>query len=65
MEQRTDGKHSKGTNIIPSSLHNVDELLQDMGLQLGVLTRFTQWLGPIDPSAYRIATCRLLKRHAA
>jgi hypothetical protein len=32
MELRTDGKHSKGTNIIPFSLHQIDELLGDIGL---------------------------------
>ncbi len=65
MEERTDGKHSHGTNIIPFSVHNIDELLRDMGLQLGALTRFKQWLLPIDPRDYRVATQRLLKRHPA
>ena len=65
MEERTDGKHSKGTNIIPFSVHHIDELLQDMGLQLGAATRFKQWLGPIDPRDYQVVTRRLLKRHAA
>jgi len=64
MEERTDGKHSKGTNIIPFSVHNIDELLQDMGLSLGVLTRFKQWLGPVDPSDYAVVTRQLLARHA-
>ncbi|MBU0891362.1 MAG: NAD(P)/FAD-dependent oxidoreductase [Gammaproteobacteria bacterium] len=64
MEERTDGKHSKGTNIIPFSVHNIDELLQDMGLPLGVLTRFKQWLGPVDPSDYAVVTRQLLARHA-
>ena len=63
MEERTDGKHSKGTNIIPFSVHNIDELLQDMALSLGSLTRFKQWLGPIDPADYRVVTRRLLQRH--
>ena len=64
MEERTDGKHSKGTNIIPFSVHNIDELLQDMGLPLGVLTRFKQWLRPVDPSDYAVVTRQLLARHA-
>ncbi|MNT80949.1 hypothetical protein D3C72_2204820 [compost metagenome] len=64
MEERTDGKHSKGTNIIPFSVHNIDELLQEMGLPLGVLTRFKQWLGPVDPSDYAVVTRQLLARHA-
>lgn len=65
MEERTDGKHSKGTNIIPFSVHNIDELLQDMALPLGVLTRFKQWLGPVDPADYAVVTRQLLARHAA
>lgn len=64
MEERTDGKHSKGTNIIPFSVHNIDELLQDMGLPLGVLTRFKQWLGPVDPADYAVVTQQLLALHA-
>lgn len=64
MEERTDGKHSKGTNIIPFSVHNIDELLEDMELPLGVLTRFKQWLGPVDPSDYAVVTRQLLARHA-
>ncbi len=64
MEERTDGKHSKGTNIIPFSVHNIDELLGDMGLQLGPVTRFKQWLMPIDPGDYRVVTRRLLQRYS-
>lgn len=63
MEQRTGGKHSKGTNIVPFSLHNIDELLQDMGLQLGAVTRFKQWLSPVNPGDYAVVTKRLLERH--
>lgn len=63
MEERTDGKHSKGTNIIPFSVHNIDELLEDMALPLGGLTRFKQWLGPVNPADYQIVTKRLLQRH--
>jgi hypothetical protein len=65
MEARTDGKHSKGTNIIPFSVHHIDELLLDMGLQLGAFTRFKQWLNPIDPGDYQGVTKRLLKRYRA
>jgi cation diffusion facilitator CzcD-associated flavoprotein CzcO len=65
MEERTDGKHSKGTNIIPFSVHNIDELLQDMRLPLSAPTRFKQWLGPVNPADYAVVTQRLLKRHHA
>ena len=63
MQERTDGKHSKGTNIIPFSLHHIDELLQDMGMPLGALTRFKQWLLPTNPQDYAPATRTLLARY--
>jgi cation diffusion facilitator CzcD-associated flavoprotein CzcO len=65
MEERTDGKHSKGTNIIPFSVHNIDELLGDLRLPLGPVTRFKQWLDPINPADYRVVTRKLLARHGA
>ncbi len=65
MEARTDGKHSKGTNIIPFSVHHIDELLLDLGLQLGGFTRFKQWLNPIAPGDYQIVMKRMLKRYKA
>ena len=63
MEERTEGKHSKGTNIIPFSVHHIDELLADLNLRLGVLTRIKQWLLPIDPGDFAVVTTRLLARH--
>jgi hypothetical protein len=63
MDERTDGKHSKGTNIIPFSLHHIDELLQDLGMPLSALTRFKQWLLPTNPGDYVSATTRLIARY--
>jgi hypothetical protein len=63
MEARTDGKHSKGTNIIPFSVHHIDELLGDLKLPLGAFTRFKQWLTPIDPGDFKGVTTKLLARH--
>jgi dimethylaniline monooxygenase (N-oxide forming) len=63
MEERTQGKHSKGTNIIPFSVHHIDELLGDMGLPLGVFTRIKQWLLPVNPGDFAVVTQRLLKRY--
>jgi cation diffusion facilitator CzcD-associated flavoprotein CzcO len=62
MEERTDGKHSKGTNIIPFSVHHIDELLADLKLPLGAFTRFKQWLMPINPGDFAPVTRRLLAR---
>ncbi len=63
MEERTNGKHSKGTNIIPFSVHHIDELLDDLKLPLSPLVRFKQWLAPVDPRDYARITTALLARH--
>jgi dimethylaniline monooxygenase (N-oxide forming) len=52
MEERTEGKHARGTNIIPFSMHQVDELLADMGLSIGGVQRFMEWQMPVKPGAY-------------
>ena len=46
-------------------MHHLDELLEDLQLRLGTLTRFKQWLLPIDPGDFAPATTHLLARHAA
>ena len=57
MEERTEGKHARGTNIIPFSMHQVDELLEDMGLSIGGVQRFMEWQMPVKPGSYaRVAT---------
>lgn len=63
MEARTDGKHSRGTNIIPFSIHHIDELLDDMGMNLGRLTRFKQWFGALDPGDYAHILPQLKNKH--
>jgi dimethylaniline monooxygenase (N-oxide forming) len=52
MEERTEGKHARGTNIIPFSMHQIDELLADMGLTIGGMQRFMEWQVPVKPGAY-------------
>ena len=63
MKERTDGKHSKGTNIIPFSLHQIDELLKDINLELGVMKRFSQWFIPVVGSDFEHLNTRLQRRH--
>ena len=63
MKERTDGKHAKGTNIIPFSVHQMDELLGDIDLELGVFTRIKQWFAPVVGSDFKNLTKRLQKRH--
>lgn len=56
LDTATDGHHCKGTKIIPFSMHNVDEVLGDLGLNINVLMRASHWLNPINPAAYRHLT---------
>lgn len=65
MVERTEGKHARGTNIIPFSVHNIDEMLSDLGTGVGRARRFVEWLAPLRPSAYRRVTSELLRRHPA
>ncbi len=62
MDERTDGHHAHGTNIIPFSLHNIDEILDDARCNVGPMRRALQWLLPLDPSAYRNVTAQLIAR---
>jgi cation diffusion facilitator CzcD-associated flavoprotein CzcO len=62
MEKRTEGKHARGTNIIPFSMHQVDEMLTDLDLNVSAARRAGQWLLPVDPSAYRHVAGRLADR---
>lgn len=52
MEERTQGKHARGTNVIPFSLHNIDETLADIGIDISGGQKVKQWLLPVDPRAY-------------
>jgi cation diffusion facilitator CzcD-associated flavoprotein CzcO len=52
MEARTEGKHARGTNIIPFSMHQIDELLSDLRMPVPRLQRFMEWQLPVRPGAY-------------
>ena len=65
MDEATDKHHCRGTKIIPFSMKNVDEVLSDLDLQIGRLTRASHWLNPVDPAAYKKVTPRLLRRLGA
>ena len=64
MQERTGGKHSKGTNIIPFSIHHIDELLDDMQMNVGRFTKFKQWMGALQPKVYRHLLPELQKKYA-
>ncbi|MFH8470754.1 flavin-containing monooxygenase, partial [Streptomyces sp. NPDC017991] len=65
MDEATDMHHCRGTKIIPFSMHHADEVLADLGLQIGRFTRAVHWLNPVNPAAYRGVTPELLKRLSA
>jgi cation diffusion facilitator CzcD-associated flavoprotein CzcO len=65
MDDATGGHHCRGTKIIPFSMHNVDEVLDDLHLNLSARTRAAHWLGPVKPKAYREVAPKLAKRLAA
>lgn len=64
MDIAVAGHHNRGGKIIPFSLHNADEVLDDLGLNIGRATRASHWLNPVAPAAYRKITPRLLDRIA-
>jgi cation diffusion facilitator CzcD-associated flavoprotein CzcO len=53
MDVATNRHHCRGTKIIPYSLHNVDEVLNDLGANISARVRASHWLNPVNPSAYR------------
>lgn len=63
QEERTAGHTSSGTNLVPFSIHNVDELLADMGMRVGSAQRSKEWLLPVSPLNYAKFTAALKKRH--
>jgi cation diffusion facilitator CzcD-associated flavoprotein CzcO len=60
MDVATDTHHCHGGKIIPFSLHNVDEVLDDLAVNIGAGTRAWHWLMPVDPAAYRRITPAVL-----
>lgn len=62
MEQRTNGKHCKGTNIVPFSIHHMDELLKDMDLELPQPMRVAQWLRSVRAEDFGSVWRRFLAR---
>ncbi len=65
MDTATSGHHCRGTKIIPFSMHNVDEVLGDLDLQISARVRASHWLNPINPAAYKNVTPALIRRLGA
>jgi len=62
MDVATDTHHCHGGKIIPFSLHNVDEVLGDLSVNISAAVRAWHWLMPVDPAAYRRITPAVLRR---
>ena len=62
MDDATDAHHCRGGKIIPFSLHNVDEVLGDLDININAATRAWHWLMPVNPAAYRRITPAVLAR---
>ena len=62
MDEATDRHHCHHTKIIPFSMHNVDEVLADLDVNVPKLVRAAHWLNPVNPAAYRRVTPALLTR---
>jgi len=62
MDEASAGHHSRGTKIIPFSMHNVDEVLGDLHVNIPAPVRFSHWINPIAPSAYKGITPRVLAK---
>jgi hypothetical protein len=62
MDEATDTHHCRGGKIIPFSLHNVDEVLGDLNVNISAAVRASHWLIPVDPAAYHCITPAVLKQ---
>jgi len=62
MDDATSTHHCRGGKIIPFSMHNVDEVLGDLDVNISTPIRAWHWLMPVDPAAYRHVTPTVLKR---
>jgi len=62
MDVATDTHHCRGGKIIPFSLHNIDEVLADLDVNINAAVRATHWLNPVNPAAYRRITLTVLRR---
>ncbi|KAJ1022422.1 hypothetical protein NDA16_003411 [Ustilago loliicola] len=62
LDARSNGKHAHGTNLVPFSLHSIDDTLKDIDLQLGTWGTMRQWLLPVRPGDYAGLGAQLGKR---
>lgn len=65
MDERTGGNHCKGTNIVPFSLHHIDEILRDIDLSLSSHVRLGQWFKAVDARQFAALPAKLVARRSA
>lgn len=68
LEIRCQGKHSNGTNVVPFSIHTIDEILDEAKLNISKSSKLLQWVLPINPTYYQGLSYKLanqLKGEAA
>ncbi len=53
MRPRTNGRHAHGTSMAPFSIHNLDEMLADLGFDTDRFTLMRQSLSLAYPVQYR------------
>ncbi len=61
-KERSNGKNSRGTNIIPFSLNHIDDLLEDVGIDVSDFKKFMQWNVPAEPADYNKVIKKAVKR---
>jgi hypothetical protein len=64
MDAATNTHHCHGGKIIPFSMKNVDEVLDDLDLNISKRVRASHWLNPVNPAAYKAVTPTLVRRLA-
>lgn len=53
MIHRTAGHHASGALVSPFNIHNIDDMLNDLGRNISPFRRALQWVLPVDPRSYR------------
>lgn len=62
MRWRSQGRHARGTAVVPFSMHTIDEALSDVGIDVPRRVKAMQWLLPPRPKSYRSITPKLARR---
>jgi dimethylaniline monooxygenase (N-oxide forming) len=61
--ERTNGKNTRGTNLVPFTSNHIDELLADTGIDISSIQKFIQWQIPLNPTSYVKVRDKILKRY--